>query len=340
MKAVFALYVCVFFLSGCDAQEPPTGMPRCEPEGELIVERSLKNGFRHLYEGDSQKAREVFTELLADEPEHPEALLGRKLADGVAAQRGGVANDARLIVANRLIPAPMPVNSERFRYEFEREGQRVRDRIRGRAVANRKSPYSPRRDRAGAKVASNDLAQLQRVIDAIVFRDSQTHSAVDFFYASATEGASTHFLIDAEGLIHQTLDLAFEAHHCNVPTVSRRSISITLVNPMHTSEQNHHARVRSAPLMRHGVKISQWAYTPAQRRSLNQLVAGLLALFPQLKVEIPEDELGRILSGPVSEPAEATGLLGHFHLDGNALDPTVAFPWSELKRYLSVSLEP
>tara|TARA_B100000674_G_C37913066_1_gene949501 strand:+ start:951 stop:1688 length:738 start_codon:yes stop_codon:yes gene_type:complete len=245
-----------------------------------------------------------------------------------------------LTVAERLIPAPMPVNAERYRYEFEWEGQKVREGVREGGKATLKRPFKTRQDAAGKILAKDDLTQLQRTLDTLVFQDSQTATADDFFYASAVQNASTHFLIDTDGRIFQTLDLALEAKHCGVPSISRRSISVTLVNPMVESRKPREKRARSAPLERHGVKVVHWSYTPAQRRSLNKLVAGLLALLPNLNLELPEDEFGRVLTTVVSKPHEAKGLLGHFHIDLEASDPTVAFPWRELKRYLSSSLEP
>ena len=345
MKSRLVFVLIVLGLSACEAQDPPTGIPRCEPEGELLVERKLKTGFKHLFDGDSQQAREVFKELLEQEPEHPEALLGMKHSEGVATKRRGVSSESRFTIANRLIPAPMSVNSERFRYEYEWEGQRIRNRLAGlneedHNEPDRKRPYSIRRDQVGAAIASDDLAHVQRAVDTIVFRDSQTNTVSEFFYLSAMKGHSTHFLIDPSGRIFQSLDLALEAHHCSVPNVSRRSISITVVNPMQISKKSMLDRQKSAPLERHGSKVSHWEYTPTQRRSLNQLVAGLLALVPQIRRDVPEDTLGRVLSTSVSKPNDAKGLLGHFHIDSNVLDPTVAFPWVELKRYLSVSMEP
>ena len=339
MKVCSLVILILLSLSACESEEPPTGMPRCEPEGELLIERDLKSGFRLLFEGDSQKARDVFRSILEQEKNHPEALLGVKHAEGVVTKHRGE-HAARLTVAERLIPAPMPVNAERYRYEYEWEGHKVREGVKESGKVNIKRPFKVRQDAAGKILAKDDLPQLQRTLDTLVFQDSQTATADEFFYASAVQNASTHFLIDADGRIFQTLDLALEAQHCGLPSISRRSISVTLVNPMVESTKPREERVRSAPLERHGVKVVHWSYTPAQRRSLNKLVAGLLALLPNLSVDLPEDEVGRVLTTVVSKPQEAKGLLGHCHIDLNASDPTVAFPWRELKRYLSSSLEP
>jgi len=324
-------------LSACDTPEPPSGIPRCEPEGELLVERNLKLGFRHLFEGDSKKARDVFKSLLEQEPEHPEALLGLRQAEGVVGQRATGSIESRFTIAGRLIPSPVRLNSERFRYEYEAAGQRLRDIATSGDIEERKRSYGLRTDKAGTKVGLRDFAKVQKEIDTVVFHDSETSSVEEYFYSSAVGGESTHFIIDTDGSIFQSLDVVNRPLFCGIENIERRAISITMINPVDLSRAAHGARSKSAPVQRHGRKISHWGYTPSQRRSLNQLVAGLFGLMPQLKVTVPEDELGRPLTGVVSDTHKAKGLLGHFHLDSEAKDPTVAFPWDELKRYLSAA---
>ena len=75
MKACSLAILIFMSLTACESEEPPTGMPRCEPEGELLVERDLKAGFRSLFEGDSQKARELFRSILDQEKDHPRLYL-------------------------------------------------------------------------------------------------------------------------------------------------------------------------------------------------------------------------------------------------------------------------
>jgi len=52
-----------------------------------------------------------------------------------------------------------------------------------------------------------------------------------FVFLGTTSG-STHFYVDWDGTIFQTLDLAWEANHVEMTPIDRRSISIDLVNPV------------------------------------------------------------------------------------------------------------
>ncbi len=51
-------------------------VPACEPADELLVERSLKEGFRMLYRGDLPGAKRAFAATLSLAPSHPEAMDG------------------------------------------------------------------------------------------------------------------------------------------------------------------------------------------------------------------------------------------------------------------------
>ncbi len=59
----------------------PAGPPRCEPDAELALERSLKAGWRALAERDRAAAQAAFAEVISREPNHPEALRGLALLD-------------------------------------------------------------------------------------------------------------------------------------------------------------------------------------------------------------------------------------------------------------------
>ena len=67
-----------------------------------------------------------------------------KHAEGVVTKHRGE-HSARLTVAERLIPAPMPVNAERYRYEYEWEGHKVREGVKESGVKKIKRPFKGKR---------------------------------------------------------------------------------------------------------------------------------------------------------------------------------------------------
>jgi N-acetyl-anhydromuramyl-L-alanine amidase AmpD len=334
----FVWIAMVFF--GCDAPEPPTGIPRCEPAAELQVERRLKLGFRYLYEGEHTKARGEFEGLLEQEPSHPEALLGLRYTEGVSSKRKADGDRSWFTLAGRLIPASLKINPDRYSYESELQGKRLRQAAGDGVKDDAKTSFSSRTNRLGKKVSFDDLALIQKELNLVVFHDSLTVNAPEFFYSSAMEGRSSHFMVDTDGFIFQSLDLGHRAHHCGIEEIERRSIVITMINPMESSVPQTDQRELSAPGLRHGRKVTHWGYTPAQRRSVKRLTASLVAAFPNLNLRLPNDEMGRVPSGllPIG-PGVLKGLAGHFHINEEASDPSVAFPWDGIKRYRSLSDE-
>ena len=77
-----ALSIAILILLGlCACEEPvvPTGPANCEPPEELILERSLKEGFRAAAEGAFEDADIAFRSVLELAPDHPEARAGQRL---------------------------------------------------------------------------------------------------------------------------------------------------------------------------------------------------------------------------------------------------------------------
>jgi hypothetical protein len=89
-----------------------------------------------------------------------------------------------------------------------------------------------------------------------------------------------------------------------------------------------------------GQKLKSFAPTDAQVESCIALIWGFCELFPDVKPEFPKDKSGKILKTHLtSNPALYNGLLGHFHITANKIDP-LAFPFdyveSEVRKRLDV----
>ncbi|PKN55952.1 MAG: hypothetical protein CVU56_18635 [Deltaproteobacteria bacterium HGW-Deltaproteobacteria-14] len=333
-------------LSGCDAPATPTGPPRCEPQEELGVERRLKEGFRDLAEGDREGAAATFELLLGDEPGHPEALVGLRLATRgeqvvrpkvrapVAAPKGVI------YIAGQAVAVDVPVNTERYRFE-ERKAMIELARERGLAPEQPPIPrwYRARTDEAGAEVDPTDRAAVVDAVDLIVLHDSRTVTAREAFVYLGTNPGSTHFYVDWDGTVFQTLDLGWEANHVDLTPIDRRSVSVDIVNPVDiTSRPPLPPEAADAGITRplsefiviQGEEVQAWGYTEAQKKSLVQLVRALLAVFPQVPAQVPRTLDG---SGPavprraLGPGAQPVGVVGHLHLFSRAVDPGPGFDW-------------
>jgi N-acetyl-anhydromuramyl-L-alanine amidase AmpD len=78
-----------------------------------------------------------------------------------------------------------------------------------------------------------------------------------------------------------------------------------------------------------GRELVQFDLTPQQYRSLVTLTAALCRTFPKIRCDYPRDENGQLISHklPDSELMKYHGLLGHYHIQENKVDPGPAFQW-------------
>jgi N-acetyl-anhydromuramyl-L-alanine amidase AmpD len=81
-----------------------------------------------------------------------------------------------------------------------------------------------------------------------------------------------------------------------------------------------------------GVPQRQYDFTREQYEALAHLTAGLCRILPQIRCDYPRDAAGRLPTYKLSDKylARYTGLLGHYHIQSNKIDPGPAFQWDLL----------
>lgn len=332
------MLTCCVAIVGCSEEQAPLGPPRCEPLGELRVERALKQGFRALSARQSDNAQKAFQKALETAPRHPEALQGLREAEQLERHGGQQHTRMVAIVAERPYAIPASVNTERMRYEETVVRRKLRRRQHGADGPPRPVPFTHRRSQDPKTTKTPPTAFVRDTLDLIVLHDTYTSDARTFFVESGEEGTSAHFLIDYEGTIYQTLDLVYAAKHVSNKEIERRSLAVVMVNPVDQDRPplpdgiSEPKRQLSNPVSRHGKSVRQWGYTRPQMRSLRQLVNGLIHLFPKLPAHLPRATDGKILVGLIPESdLPFKGVAGHAHFSKRATDPTVGLDWESLK---------
>jgi hypothetical protein len=323
--------------AGCDDASPPPGPPRCEPETELWTERLLKEGYRSLLLSDDVEARRRFERVLVLEPGHPEALRGlatpagapdAPAAPGQPAPGQPVAEGV-VRIGGQARPFTIPVIQGRFDFETLRALAPLRAAQAGpNAAPPSHSWYSPRDPAADGDALSN--------VDLIVLHDTHTATVAEAFATFEYNGASTHFIIEADGTVFQTLDLSLEANHTRTRSLDTRSIAVDLVNPVDLdSPPGSSARPLSdfvslqgrAPVQEHG-------YTDAQLDTLGHLILALCEAVPSVPCALPELD-GAVPRAVMPSPASVRGIAGHLHVSPIAFDPGAGFPWERLQSVLT-----
>ena len=79
-------------------------------------------------------------------------------------------------------------------------------------------------------------------------------------------------------------------------------------------------------------QLYQYDLTPEQYAALTRLTAALCQVFPKLKCDYPRDAEGRLVPGKLPEEQLQCyqGVLGHFHIQTDKVDPGPALQWDKL----------
>lgn len=212
-----------------------------------------------------------------------------------------------------------------------------------------------------------DLELLQDKVDQFVLHfDVSGISKQCFKVLHDVRCLSVHFMLDLDGTIYQTLDLKERAWHAT--SSNTRSVGIEIANigaysptnrgPLdrwYQKDEQGNLRIvvpkglgdpgfqkpgfvgrpsRPEPVAGriHGRELIQYDLTPEQYTALTHLTAALCKVFPKLKCDYPRDETGKLVTGklPDDELQNYQGVLGHYHIQLNKVDPGPALQWDKV----------
>jgi N-acetyl-anhydromuramyl-L-alanine amidase AmpD len=209
-----------------------------------------------------------------------------------------------------------------------------------------------------------DLTMLQRVVDQFVIHfDVCGVSRQCFNILQDHRDLSVHFMLDLDGTIYQTLDLKERAWHAT--SSNSRSVGIEIANmgaygsdeesPLaewYTKDAHGQTRITlpasfgdggirtkgflGRPALPEPVKgkiqgreLTQYDFTPEQYQALIKLTATLCKVLPKIKCDYPKDVAGNLIPQklPDDELDKYQGVMGHYHIQTNKVDPGPAFQW-------------
>jgi N-acetylmuramoyl-L-alanine amidase len=212
------------------------------------------------------------------------------------------------------------------------------------------------------------LPELQARVDQFVLHyDACGTSRRCFEVLHDLRGLSVHFMLDVDGTIYQTLDLKERAWHATTSNSRSVGIEIAQAGAVPPSQRKHLESfyasgtngvrlvfpewigppslanpgfggrpARPEPIIGkiQGNELIQYDFTPEQYAALAHLTAALHRVFPNLPLEAPRDAAGQVTTStlPAAELKAHHGLLGHYHVQANKVDPGPAFDWERLLR--------
>lgn len=176
---------------------------------------------------------------------------------------------------------------------------------------------------------------------------------------------SVHFMLDVDGTIYQTLDLKERAWHAGVANDRSVGVEIANIGAYATPEplvrwygkdaagrtivtlpsalagdvrtpgfvaRPAHPEPIVGPI--HGRTLHQYDLTPEQYAALGKLTATLCQVLPRIRPDFPREADGRVAARVLTkeEFERFSGVLGHYHLTTDKIDPGPAFDWDRLQR--------
>jgi len=209
-----------------------------------------------------------------------------------------------------------------------------------------------------------DLAMLRRKVDQLVLHfDAAGTSRACFKTLQDDRNLSTHFLLDLDGTIYQTLDVKERARHATTSNDRSVGVEIANVGAYRAQEKNPFALwyqtdrrgltiikipglagaqaertpgFTGRPARRaavagevQGEELHQYDFTAEQYRALARLTAALCTVLPGIRCDYPRDAWGRLAGAklPEAELKDYRGVLGHYHLQAEKVDPGPALQW-------------
>lgn len=192
--------------------------------------------------------------------------------------------------------------------------------------------YGKRKAVDGSPITAGDFAPLPGIVDQIVLHYDGFGSSRLCFEHLAERQLSAHFLIDVDGTVYQTLDLQERAYHATV--ANNRSIGIEIANigAFPIGEMGIAAMHNPSRGTVNGIELAQEDFTPAQYAALGRLIDALCQTFPRISRDFPRNTDGGVAKSKLSdgELANFRGILGHFHIQENKVDPGPAFQWERV----------
>ncbi len=176
------------------------------------------------------------------------------------------------------------------------------------------------------------LDDLRQHIDLVVIHYDAVGGSRDCFRVLQQRGLSCHFLIDTDGTIYQTLDLKEKAWHATI--ANDRSIGIELAQHGAIEAGDGPARAGEIVGVIQGRRLRQPPFSDAQYEALAALLAALHRTFPRIPLDYPRTGDGQVVPHrlPDDKLAAFGGIIGHYHIQTNKVDPGPAFDWARVVR--------
>ena len=203
-----------------------------------------------------------------------------------------------------------------------------------------------------------------QVTQFVIHFDAVGYSKGCFRVLHDIRGLSSHFLLDVDGTIYQTLDLKERAWHAAIANDKSIGIEIAHIGARSNMEvfeewytfdetgwpvltfpetvidpgvrlPNFIAKPARKELFEgriNGQTVMQYDFTNEQYEAMIALTKALAQLFPNLALDVPRDSRGDLRMDDMSDAAvlRHQGLIAHWHISRGKVDPGPALDWDRV----------
>ncbi|HEV8320258.1 MAG TPA: peptidoglycan recognition family protein [Myxococcota bacterium] len=173
----------------------------------------------------------------------------------------------------------------------------------------------------------------ERIRQFVIHHDGCPSSLVCFRVLHNQRGLSVHFMLDNDGVLYQSADLADRTRHAGSVNDISVGIEIANVATARGDKRNYYPAHAGRPIKVgniNGGEFIAWGYNDAQYKALAALTAGLTSYFPRLPLVYPAYSDGSIIPMIISDSYKYSGLIAHWHLTVKKWDPGPAFEWDRI----------
>jgi len=212
-----------------------------------------------------------------------------------------------------------------------------------------------------------DLKTLSKQMTQLVLHYDEAGLSRECFRILQDErDLSIHLMCDLDGTIYQALDLKERAWQATTSNTCSVGIEIANIgayppsgpnpfNEWYAKEPSGQTRItipakygdggiRTPGFIGHpardnpvkgniqGQDLVQFDYTPEQYAALSKIIATFCTIFPQIPCSYPRDEQGQLITHKLPDDVLMSyrGILGHYHIQTNKIDPGPAMQWDRL----------
>jgi N-acetylmuramoyl-L-alanine amidase len=169
------------------------------------------------------------------------------------------------------------------------------------------------------------LDAVKALLNQFIFHhDGCFDSAMCWEVLHNERGLSCHFLVDWDGTIFQTIDLAFMAYHAaeyNIPSigVEMSNRGEAAKDQGYYSKKGKKRNITTCTI--NNSKILTFDFTDDQIKAMHALCGALTRLLPNIPIEYPQDQPGQPAHYTLKDAFSFKGYMGHYHCTERKWDP-------------------